>query len=188
MTYIEWGMDMDRFLKVFKFWFAWDSDNIEQYLEEMSMRGWHVAHIDGMLVNFMFERGEPKRVRYCMDYQQEDKAEYKQLFVDDGWTLLQKSMGWYVWSKEYAGERPSIYTDADSLILRNRRIILTMVVLLITQAPMLWLNASNLSHVALTSPGALLPLVILLAVVYSLLIYCVVRLALSIRKLKKRKR
>lgn len=178
---------MERFRKAFKLWFAWDSDRIEDYLEGMSMQGWHAVQMDGLLVNFLFERGEPKQMRYCMDYQREDKSEYRQLCIDDGWTLLHTSMGWYVWCKEYDGERPSIYTDVDSLITRNRNILIMVAVVLITQAPMITLNASNLAHVARSNPVIFVMLVAILVAAYGLLVYCMVRLSVSIRKLKSRK-
>lgn len=178
---------MDRFKKVFKWWFAWDSEKVEEFLECMSLQGWHTVHAGGLLVHFLFERGEPRHIRYCMDYQREEKHEYMQIFTDSGWTLLQKSMGWYLWSHEYTGERPDIYTDADSLIRRNRSLLSLMLMLLVTQVPLLVANAVNLAQTAQTSPTAFVVLVSVLAAIYALLVYCIVRLAASNRKLKKRK-
>jgi len=33
------------------------------------------------------------------------------------------SNGWYLWMKHYEGERPEIFTDTQSLIERNNRLI-----------------------------------------------------------------
>jgi hypothetical protein len=180
-------VEMIEFKKANKLWFAWDPDKIERYLEEMSLGGWHVVQVDGMLVSFLFERGEPKRIRYCMDYQRQEIPDYRQIFADDGWSLLHNSMGWYVWSKEYDLERPSIYTDVDSLIARNRNIMLMVAAVLVTQAPMVTINAANLAHTARTNPAIFVLLVAILVVVYGLLLYCIFHLSRSIRRLKRRR-
>ena len=179
---------MRQFKKEFKLWFAWDSARIEEYLEEMSAQGWHVVQADGMLVGFLFERGEPKRVRYCMDYQRQERGEYRQIFADAGWTLLQKSMGWYIWSKEYETERPDIYTDVDSLITRNRNLLVTICAVFFTQMPMICINYGNLTLAVRSNPAIMAPLAIFLAAVYALLAYCTVKLSVSIGKLRRRKR
>jgi hypothetical protein len=178
---------MERFKKACKLWFAWNPERAEDYLECMSLQGWHAVHTGGMLTGFLFERGEPRHVRYCFDYQREEKPEYMQIFIDDGWTLLRKSMGWYLWSREFEGARPEIYTDADSLIHRNRNMLSWMLLILLSQIPLVCVNAYNLSHIFYIAPTSFVLLVSVLAFVYGLLVYCVVRLLLSIRKLKKRK-
>jgi hypothetical protein len=180
------GTTMDRFRKVFKWWFAWNPEKVEDYLESMSLQGWHAVHADGLLINFFLERGEPKHIRYCMDYQRSEKPEYVQIFMDDGWKLLGSSMGWHLWSREYEGVRPEIYTDADSLIRRNRGLLSVMLIILLSQGPLIWVNTINLSRIWRTEPETYIVLACILAVVYGLLVYCVVRLALSIRRLKRK--
>lgn len=177
---------MDRFKKVFKWWFAWEPEKVENFLECMALQGWHAAHVGGMLVGFLFEHGEPKKIRYCLDYQQQEKPEYMRIFADSGWTLLRKSMGWYLWSREYENERPEIFTDSDSLIRRNRGVLATMLVLLCTQVPLWAANVYNLSRIARFDPSLFIILVAALVAVYALLAYCVARLALSNRRLKRR--
>ncbi len=178
---------MNEYKRANKLWFAWDPDKIERYLEEMSLEGWHAVQMDGMLVSFLFQRGQSKRIRYCVDYQRQEKPEYRQIFLDDGWALLQSSMGWYVWSKEYSGERPDIYTEPESLITRNRSILLMATAVLVTQAPMVVLNAANLAHTAASNPAIFVLLLAILVMVYGALGYCIIQLIRSIRKLKRKK-
>jgi hypothetical protein len=177
---------VNRFRKTFKWWFAWNPEKVEDYLESMSLQGWHAVHAGGMLVNFFFEHGEPKHIRYCMDYQRSDKPEYVQIFMDDGWKPLGSSMGWRLWSREYEGARPDIYTDTDSLIRRNRRLLSFMLLILLTQGPVIWLNVYNLSRLWRNAPETFIVLASILAVIYGLLAYCIARLALSIRRLKRK--
>ena len=108
---------------VTKWWWGWEPEKIEDWLEQMESEGWHLYNATGIGIKFHFTHGEPKKIRYCADYQSSIGPEYKQIFQDTGWELVYSSMGWYIWRMEYVGERPDIYTDIDSLLERNKRLI-----------------------------------------------------------------
>lgn len=169
--------------RVTKWWFAWDPDKIERFLEGMAAQGWHVISADRMLVNFVFVKGEPRRVRYCADYQRVTSSEYTQLLADDGWSLIQTGCNWYIWSKPYETERPEIYTDTQSLIRRNTGIMLPVLALVFCQMPMLMMQVRNLAE---RSPNASISVVCVIGTLWGVLLYCVVQILLWNRKLARK--
>ena len=114
---------MKEVKKIYKWWWGWNPDKIEHWLESMEANGWHLFHADMGAVRFHFEKHEPGQVRYCVDYQDKITPEYRSLFEDAGWELVYTGLGWYIWRMAYDAERPEIYTDSDSLISRNNRLM-----------------------------------------------------------------
>jgi hypothetical protein len=112
--------------KVFKWWWPWQTEKMEAMLESMAAEGWALKRVGGALVSYLFEKSEPARIRYCFDYQEKIKPDYLVLLSDAGWKLEHRSSGWYIWSQAYAGERPELYTDIDSLIHRSNAILWTL--------------------------------------------------------------
>lgn len=107
-------------IKVFKWWWAWDYEMIENWLEEMEGQGWTLIDTNLKGVFFNFERSKPAKARYCIDYQTKLTPEYIRIITDDGWKLYPVGMGWYILRKEYEDVRPDLYNDFDSLITRNK--------------------------------------------------------------------
>jgi len=59
-----------------------------------------------------------------VDYQPKTEEDYLSLFDEDGWEMKWTGAGgWYLWRKPYTAERPDIFTDSNSLIERNNRLI-----------------------------------------------------------------
>lgn len=82
-----------------------------------------------------FVRQEPSKLRFCIDFQRTPQTEYTTIIEDDGWILAQMTQGWYLWIKAYTTERPAIFTDHQSFIDRNQRLLLTLGVILLPQIP-----------------------------------------------------
>ncbi|MCC3373776.1 DUF2812 domain-containing protein [Cohnella sp. REN36] len=120
-----------------KWWFSWDSEKIERWLEEMEADGWQLTAVTGNAIRFDFERGEPRRMRYCVDYQTPGNRDYILLCQDAGWELLYDQKGWYVWRMPYTDARPDLYTDLDTLLDRNKRLVAVLATLLCAQVPIL---------------------------------------------------
>ena len=111
-------------------WWGWNPEKIEDWLEEMELEGWNLVSVGFAYVVFKFEKGESRKIRYCVDYQVNVGNNYFELFKEDGWELADdKIIPWYIWRKPYENERPSIYTDTKSLIERNNRLIKTVGIL-----------------------------------------------------------
>jgi hypothetical protein len=98
-------------------------ERIEEWLESMERKGWHLVRVNLWGWRFRFDHGEPRGVRYCVDFQTEASPEYHNLLADAGWELIYQGGGWYFWRKPYDEERPEIYTDRESLVQRNKRIM-----------------------------------------------------------------
>jgi hypothetical protein len=121
--------------KAFKWWWGWNPGRIETWLEEEEANGWHLTHISPLGLNFTFQRGEPRKMAYCIDYQPQDKADYHQLYSDAGWSLINMGLGWYYWGQAYSLIKPVIFSDTDSLIERNRRQIWLLSFISLVQLP-----------------------------------------------------
>ncbi len=126
---------MNESKKVFKWWWGWNPGKIETWLEAEELKGWNLTHINPLGLLFTFRKGEPRRIAYCIDYQSQDKADYRQLFHDAGWSLICMGMGWYYWGQAYSGEKPVLFSDNESLIDRNRRQIWLLSVISLVQLP-----------------------------------------------------
>lgn len=112
---------------VWHLWWGWNPEKIENWLEGMERRGWNLFKVDFNYIRFKFEKGESRKVRYCVDYQINVRDNYFELFKEDGWELIgDKAAPWYIWCKHYEDEMPNIYTDTKSLIERNNRLLMTV--------------------------------------------------------------
>lgn len=114
-------------VRVFKWWWAWKYEEIENWLESMESGGLRLVgtRFKGLL--FYFENCTPTKARYCVDYQNKLTPEYMTIINDAGWKLYQIGMGWYMLRKEYDDERPELYTDFDALIGRNKKLLSIMI-------------------------------------------------------------
>jgi hypothetical protein len=118
---------MEKIKTVWRWWWGWNPEKIENWLELMENEGWHLSKLDFNYIRFKFENGESRKIRYCVDYQINVQENYFELFKEDGWELVDdKSVPWFIWRKSYQDERPHIYTDTKSLIERNNRQIWTV--------------------------------------------------------------
>ncbi|MFA7725606.1 MAG: DUF2812 domain-containing protein [Candidatus Izemoplasmatales bacterium] len=116
----------------------WTSSSIERYenlLESQALSGWIIQKTSLCFLFSQFAKTEPAHIRYCLDYHHKVNVDYRTIMTDDGWTLVNMANGWYLWKKGYNNERPSIFTDKQSLIDRNHRLLLFHGIILITQIP-----------------------------------------------------
>ncbi len=128
---------MSETKRVFKWWWGWNPGKIEKWLEEREMQGWNLSWISTTGLHFHFEKGRSRKMTYCIDYQSQAKADYFQLLSETGWSLVGDGFGWYYWRQEYSTEKPELFTDTQSLIDRNKRQLLLIVILLLAQLSIL---------------------------------------------------
>lgn len=168
---------MNESKRVFKWWWAWNPETVENWLEEMEAEGWHLVKVQQAVTRFYFEKGQPRQIRYCIDYQNKKDSNYMSIFQDTGWEYIYESSGWYLWRMPYTGTRPEIYTDLDSLIERNNRLSGVFVVLITTQIPIM---------TAITNTIWKYPYILILYVIlFGILIYSLVRMTSATNKMKK---
>jgi len=123
--------------KVFKIWWGWNTNRIEKFLEKMAADGWKLETVGFAQMLFGFVKDEPRKTSYCIDYNNSPSAEYLAMLEDDGWKLVDKTAGWLMWRKNYEGSRPEIYTDNQSLIDRNKRLLVVLMIAAMLQIPLL---------------------------------------------------
>jgi hypothetical protein len=111
---------MSKDKQVIKWWSSWNLEKIEKWLEQMESEGWQLTNISWKSLRFHFERGEPRKIRYGVDYQNKQDPNYVQLFEEAGWESVYSDSGWYIWRMPYTATRPEIYSDLDSLIAHNK--------------------------------------------------------------------
>lgn len=172
-------------VRFFKIWWAWNYEDIEEWLEKIEAGGLRLVETRLWGVLFYFERCQPAKARYCVDYQTKLTPDYLTIINDDGWKLYQIGMGWYILRKEYDKDRPNLYTDFEALIERNRSMLIIILVLLIFELIIL----GNLIYNTWEEPfvGWIAYSCILGAVIVSSFAFIITNLALQIKKFTDKK-
>ena len=109
----------------FKWFWAWQDDRQEAWLEEMSRQGLHLHSIKPF-GRYVFEVGEPQDYAYRMDFDQKSgkDSDYFQLIEDAGWERVTEVAGWQYWRQATGeGRVPELFTDAESKIRKYQRLI-----------------------------------------------------------------
>ncbi len=114
---------MEEYKDVTHWWWAWNSEEYEAYLEAEAAAGWELVHVGFAMIRHRFRKTEAKQVRYCVDYHTKTSQEYELIAKDDGWHKMAESAGWIMWSKAYEDQRPALFTDRASMISRNKRLM-----------------------------------------------------------------
>jgi hypothetical protein len=169
-------------MKKFRWFWAWEDEKEERWLEAMSRKGWHLQAI-GFVGTYIFRKGQPREYSYSLDFHtgtNKSLEEYKQICRDAGWEELGRMGSWFYFRKECRdGEKPEFFSDRDSKIQKYRRLIVFLVILL-----PLMLNGTRIifQHEA----SWLLTAVGILYVGFLLVwIWAIVRLLRRINRLKK---
>jgi hypothetical protein len=169
----------------FKWFWAWQDEAEENWLERMSQSGYYLASL-GLPGFYTFSVAEPRNYVYRLDYQtfrKKDKGEYLQLFQDAGWEHVGEMSAWQYFRKEAKiDETPEIFTDVESKIAKYRRVLaflgffyFILIMLISTQyilRPDSYLWWGNI-------PQAIIVLVLILFT------YAIIRLIIRIRRLRK---
>ncbi len=172
----------DETKRVFRFFWAWEDEDEGRWLAEMAHQGWHLVKSG---FPFQFRRGEPKEVRYRMDYharEELDRGEYLNLFRDAGWEHVCKYGPWHYFRADAAAGVCDIYTDVPSLTGKYRRLLRVLVffglVNLIGLANNLMPDHFHTDVIGLI--GIILPVLAILLVGY-----VIIRLGMLIARLKR---
>lgn len=169
----------------FKWWFSWNSDVFELYLEDMAAKGYVLDQAGFALMQLSFAEKDPQNIRYCIDYNNKYTKEYELLLEDDGWTCKGSSSGWRIWAKTYEDHRPDLFSDKVSIVERNQRLLSFLFIVLMAQVPVAVINYSSISQ---SREGLLSPFGMTVAVLYTfvlvMLVYSIIRIWGHNRKLK----
>ena len=168
----------------FKFFWADQDQQQEQWLREMARQGLHLKSANNFF-RWSFVKGEKADIVYRVDFSHEGKnSAYRRLFEDAGWELAAELTGWQYWRKSLVdGQAPEIFTDSESKIGKYRRvlgmlagaILPTLLIFVVSDPERI---ASNLSL------PFLIPLVAIMAVSIPCYLYTSFRLLRRIRTVR----
>lgn len=110
-----------------KWFWPWQDDKEETWLEQMSKQGLHLKQVK-IWGGYDFIKAAPKDYIYRLDFRdslkQKDKEAYLHLFTDLGWEHIGEMNGWQYFRRESQSEEAQeLFTDADSKIQKYRRIL-----------------------------------------------------------------
>ncbi len=101
--------------KIRKFAWFYSPDKIENWLENMESQGNQLYKINDWGNSFYFIKGQPRNVKFCIDFQNYPKQSYYDLNIKKGWTLAYNSVSHVqfsnVWFKLYTDEIPVFYVN-----------------------------------------------------------------------------
>ncbi len=161
-----------------KWFWAWQDEKEEVWLEQMSRKGWHLKQAQ-FLGRYEFIKGEPKNYAYRLDFNisRKDFGEYLQLFSDAGWEHIGKMGGWqYFRIAAEPGTTLEIFTDNESKIKKYQRLI----------AFLLLLSGANVPALSLLSRNNMYnPLKILFFALFAVYVIVFLRIYIRIKELKK---
>jgi hypothetical protein len=96
----------------------------EKWLERMAAEGWYINHFrQWSSIVMTFRRGEPEKYRFVFDPQVSPRREYIATYEQFGWEYLGRMSSAHIWRMVYDGERPEAFSDQESVVRRNRRLI-----------------------------------------------------------------
>jgi hypothetical protein len=126
-------MQSDTMVKHRWFW-AWQDHKEEAWLESMAREGWHLKEV--ALLNYTFERGEPREVVYRLDFRpSKEMAEYVEFVRGAGWEYIGQMSSWlYFRAPAEESKTTELYTDAEGKIAKYQRVIGILVI----TSPVYW--------------------------------------------------
>jgi hypothetical protein len=169
-------------LTKFKWFWAWDDNKEEKWLEDMSQNGWHLEN-PGLPCVYHFIKGEPRDYSYRLDFRTgsfKSLQEYMQICRDAGWEMLGRMSSWYYFRKECrGGQKPEFFSDKNSKAQKYQRLILFMVIFLPILMNGMRMVFSGSNSRFFTGVGIFYVFLLLFWT------YAIVRLLLRVKKLKK---
>ncbi|TFG76136.1 MAG: DUF2812 domain-containing protein [Chrysiogenales bacterium] len=174
-------MEMNKLTK-FKWFWAWDDEKEETWLEEMSQNGWHLDN-PGLPCVYHFIKGEPRDYSYRLDFRIgsfKSLQEYLQICRDAGWEMLGRMSSWYYFRKECrGGEKPEFFSEKDSKVQKYSRLLIFLLIFLPIMLNVMRTVFQRQESKFFTGVG------IFYAFLLLFFTYAIIRLLLRIKKLKK---
>ena len=127
----------------FKFFWAWEDEKEERWLNEMALSGWKLDAITFPGI-YTFRAAQPANIVYRLDFNTDSKnyPAYLRLFEDAGWEHVTAYGSWHYFRiAAQPGEAPEIFSDNTSKIAKYQRVMLLLVALM-----PIWLVVGNGLH------------------------------------------
>lgn len=175
-----------------KWFWPWQDEKEEAWLEQMSADGWRLRSV-GLMGRYAFDQDRPCRFTYRLDYMllnKDKRSEYLQIYQDAGWEYIGEMSNWQYWRKPYvAGENNEIFTDNDSKIKKYQRLLLFMafmLLLLFLLGRSLFTGSQAFADVSSVISTIYFIGQLLYAILIPIYIVVVVKLMIRINQLKKK--
>lgn len=114
----------------FKWFWGWQDDKQEAWLEEMSREGLQMTNIKAF-GRYVFKVDTTKEYVYRMDFDRTSgrDSDYFRLIEEAGWERVIQVLGWQYWRKETSeGKSAEIFTDNESKIKKYQRFLTSLFV------------------------------------------------------------
>lgn len=110
-------------VRKFRLFIAPNINKEEQWLTELSSQGLHLVKYE--YFTYVFEEDPTKSFVYQIDFRQDAKKDYFQLYEDAGWEYVTNSMSIFHYFRADASDSgiQKLYTDNDSLQDSFKRMI-----------------------------------------------------------------
>lgn len=118
-----------------KFGWMYSPDKLEEWLEALEEQGYNLYRVNKLGTTFYFITSSPRKVSYCVDYQNLADDNYYHIHKESGWHCMFKSFSsiqkWTIWAKEFSEgeEKPQIYSDKPQRLKHAKRVALTYTIL-----------------------------------------------------------
>ena len=120
----------DTLVTKFKWFWGWQDDKQEAWLEAMSKAGLQLENIRAF-GRYIFEVDTTKNYAYRMDFDRTigRDSDYFRLIEEAGWEHVLQVLGWQYWRKETSeGKSAEIFTDNESKIKKYQRFLTSLFV------------------------------------------------------------
>lgn len=177
--------------RLFKSFFVWNENKEQEWLEEMSSKGWHLKDVGFM--NYLFKKGTPKRYIYRFDFKisvKDDLEDYLTIFKDLGWEHVTRFGSWYYFRIDPEKQKDrslELYSDNISNVKKYQRVL---IFLLIVTGPMIYFTIPKLMERSFTSASTglailYISLTVIVVLIEALVIYAIIRLLIKITRLRR---
>lgn len=111
-------------IKKIKLGWFYSPDRTEEWLERMEMKGYNLYRMSGTGNTFYFLIGEPRNVKYSLDFQINVNDSYFEIHKSNGWKMIFTTSSKFIkhtlWGKEYFDEKPGLYSSSSHILKQAR--------------------------------------------------------------------
>ena len=126
--------------KITKWFFVWDFDKEEQWLNEMAMNGWALCSVS--FCTYTFERCEPGEYMVRLEMHGADE-DYIRFMEETGCEYIGRVFQWIYFRRSSEYGEFDIFSDIDSRISHLNRIATSLLLIAIANLLIGFANVSN---------------------------------------------
>ncbi|MBU3111196.1 DUF2812 domain-containing protein [Clostridium lacusfryxellense] len=111
-------------IKKVKLGWIYSPDKIEEWLENMEIKGYNLYRMNGSGNTFYFKKGNSRNIKYSLDFQVKVNESYFEIHESNDWKMIFTSSSIFtkhtLWCKEYTWQKPALYSDTNHIIKHAR--------------------------------------------------------------------